>query len=846
MAQAVMTAAGIPATAPGALLAPWSCCARPPGAVTHPDELGDADPGWLRAPVPGTVAAALRAAGGWDVGDGRDLDAEDWWYRTTFAAPDLPAGHPCDLCLDGLATLAEVWLNGRRLLATDNMFRGYRVAVAPYLRPHNELVLGFRSLAEALKRKRPRPRWKTNLVNHQQLRWYRCSLLGRIPGWSPPVPAVGPWRAVRLDARPVAVTDLGLTTRLEGADGVVTLRARVRAAGPVEGAVLHVGDQETTADVREDADGWLVRAELRVPEPPLWWPHTHGEQPLSACALHLHAGAGCCTVPVGRVGFRRLEVSQDNGLSLRVNGVPVYCRGACWTVGDVVAPAGAEEVVARDLHLARQAGANMLRVGGTFVYEGDDFYRLCDELGILVWQDFMFANMDYPVEDPDFAANVEAEARYQLARLAPHPCLAVLCGNSEVEQQAAMRGVPRESWRGRWFGARLPELCAGHAPGAGYVPSTPSGGDLPFEVRHGVAHYYGVGAYLRSPRELRQADVKFSPECLAFANVPGPEAVGALTGGGPAVLHEPRWKQRVPRDTGAGWDFDDVRDFYLGQLFAADPVRLRCFEPSRYLQLSRVVSGEMMAQVFAEWRGSYTHNGGGLVWFFKDLWPGAGWGVVDSLGLPKAAYYYLRRSWLARQITVTDEGLDGLHLHVTNETAEPLAGFVELLLLKDGHVAVAQREVPCRLAPRGRQTFTSSALLAAFHDVTYAYRFGPPQHDVAVATLFDDRHEVLSEAFHFVTPREPAPLPAAGLDVEAEPLDGGRFQVALRCDHFLRGVSFEAKGFLPDDNYFHLPPSRRKVVCFAPLPDPGARFRATLEALNLKDPLPVRPKEVPA
>ena len=112
---------------------------------------------------------------------------------------------------------------------------------------------------------------------------------------------------------------------------------------------------------------------------------------------------------------------------------------------------GTEESVAHDLRLARDAGVNLLRVGGTMVYESDQFYRLCDELGILVWQDFMFANMDYPVEDPAFAANIEAEARYQLSRLSPHPCVAVFCGNSEVEQQAALLGVPPEGWRNAWF-----------------------------------------------------------------------------------------------------------------------------------------------------------------------------------------------------------------------------------------------------------------------------------------------------------------------------------------------------------------------------------------------------------
>jgi len=800
--------------------------------------------GWLPAIVPGTVAAALQANGQWNINAPRDLDAEDWWYRTTFDAPDLSAGY---LCFDGLATLGEVWLNGRRLLVTDNMFRVYRIDVGSDLQPQNELILAFRSLAEDLKRKRPRPRWKTNLVNHQQLRWYRCSLLGRIPGWSPPAPVVGPWRDVRLDTGPLIVTDLCLTSQMEGEDGIVELEARFHSTVPISRAMLHGGGRKAEVVVRQDAEGWLLRAILRLSNPPLWWPHTHGEQPLTECSLHLHTGAERPIVPCGKIGFRRLQVSQDDGFSILVNGVPVYCRGACWTVSDILNPGGNEEVLACDLRLVRDAGANMLRVGGTMTYESDAFYRLCDELGILVWQDFLFANMDYPVEDAAFAANIEAEARYQLGRLSSHPCLAVFCGNSEVEQQAAMRGVPRSNWRNRWFGERLPELCAEYSPGTVYVPSSPSGGAMPFHVGEGVAHYYGVGAYRRSPLELRKHDVQFTSECLAFANVPEPETVRAIVGGGSAVPHHPRWKQRVPRDTGAGWDFDDVRDFYLQHFFAVDPVGLRSLDPQRYLQLSRVVSGEMMAQVFAEWRSGHSHNRGGLVWFFKDLWPAAGWGIVDSLGIPKAAYYYLRRSWLTRQIALTDEGLDGLHLHVSNETAQPLNGSVELLLLKDGHVVVARQEIPCHLPSRARQTFASDELLDGFYDVTYSYRFGPPQHELAIATLFDERRQVLSEAFYFVRAQQPAFAPAVQLDVEAMSLgDGGRYQVALRCDHFLQSVSFETRGFLPDDNYFHLAPSRQKLVYFTALDNPDPPFRATLEALNLQRPFEIRLKQIHA
>jgi beta-mannosidase len=214
---------------------------------------------------------------------------------------------------------------------------------------------------------------------------------------------------------------------------------------------------------------------------------------------------------------------------------------------------------------------------------------------------------------------------------------------------------------------------------------------------------------------------------------------------------------------------------------------------------------------------------------------------VDSLGLPKAPYYYLRRSWQPQQITVTDEGLDGLHLHLVNEADAPLAGSVELLLLKEDRVVVARQEVPCTLAPRSRQVLASAALLDRFHDVTYAYRFGPPQQDVAVATLFDAEHRVVSEAFYFVGAREPS-LVTPQLEIEAQTADAGCFEVTLHSDHFLRSVSFDCSGYLPDDNFFHLVPARAKLVRFTPV-SPGSRFRAHLEALNLRNPYPLRLKE---
>jgi beta-mannosidase len=157
-------------------------------------------------------------------------------------------------------------------------------------------------------------------------------------------------------------------------------------------------------------------------------------------------------------------------------------------------------------------------------------------------------------------------------------------------------------------------------------------------------------------------------------------------------------------------------------------------------------------------------------------------------------------------------------------------------------IIIAHQEVPYRLPPRGRQTIASDAILDGFHDVGYSYRFGPPIHDLAIATLLDEQRRVLSEAFYFVQRREPSFLPAVQLSAEAELVAEGRYQITLTSDRFLHSVSIDARGFLPSDNYFHLPPGRQKCVCLTAIMDRGSKIRGHIEALNLKNPVAIRVK----
>jgi len=423
-------------------LTEWECCGLRAGAIARPQDLpehGD----WLATRGPGTVASALAENGllNWDAPP--NLDEQDWWFRTTFPLKDREADELFQIQFEGLATRAEVWLNGESILLSDNMFCRNAVNVQELLQPDNLLVICFRSLAADLKSRRPRPRWKTNLVAHQQLRWLRTSLAGRIPGWTPPAPAIGPWQPVELVRGPVLIDAIHLQTRLAGPDGEVTFSAQVTGTATVIAAQLEIDQTPYPLVIVPRGDHLEVTGTLSIADAPVWWPHTHGSPSLLEAELVLVTERGTMRTDCGRIGFRTLSVESGDGFGIQINGESVFCRGACWTLSDPLKLHASTESLRRDLVLARDAGINMLRVIGPLVPESDDFYRLCDELGILVWQDFPFANMDYPLDDDGFRASVTREAEQLLQRLSAHPSVAVYCGSSEIEQQARIPHLPR-------------------------------------------------------------------------------------------------------------------------------------------------------------------------------------------------------------------------------------------------------------------------------------------------------------------------------------------------------------------------------------------------------------------
>jgi len=298
---------------------------------------------------------------------------------------------------EGLAPLAEVFLNGEMILTSESMFESHDVAVE--LTGSDELAIRFAALSQALAAKGPRAKWRPRLFDNQGLRLVRTTLLGHMPGWCPSIQAVGPYREISV-IRPgrLSLDDLRIAADLT-VDGVGLLA--VGARGVPVGTTVRCAGVETAFG----ADGDRMIATLVLADVEPWWPHTHGSPTLYDIELVLADGS---VHRLARTGFRHLEVTDADDFGLRLNGVPVFCRGAVWTSADLLGLSGDRQTYAPLLKRLAAAGANMVRIPGITTYEAAAFFELCDELGLLVFQDFMFANFDYP-GDAAFLDHVRVE-----------------------------------------------------------------------------------------------------------------------------------------------------------------------------------------------------------------------------------------------------------------------------------------------------------------------------------------------------------------------------------------------------------------------------------------------------
>jgi beta-mannosidase len=714
----------------------WQQTSTAAGEFEIPEAL--AQDGW-RACRASTVADHLRDRGLLSRQEPPDLDARDHWFRVQFEcnAEQHEESERSLLVFDGLATLATVWFNGQELLRTQNMFRRYAVDVTARLQGRNELVIRFQALLPVLKTKKGPRRWPTRLVDERNLRFVRTTLLGRMPGWTPPWPAVGPYRPVRMvRARDCLLHELFCRPGVDRDGPRVDLSCRLSLIGATEApqVLLRVGERSAPVVLENEAGGYRGKLAWSLPELERWWPHTHGAQPLYPAELVVRQKDREQAFPIGPLGFREVVLSPPDRFGFDVNGVDVFCRGGCWAPLDVVRLGDTEARLREALEQVRAGGMNMLRLSGTLLYEAPAFHRLCDELGILVWQDFMFANMDYPRGDAEFDAEVEVEARQVLERLSPRCSTALFCGGSETEQQAAMMGLPSDQWQHPLWRELLPRCVERFCPSVPYWYASPGGEGLPFWPRNGCTHYYGVGAYLRPLPDARAAGVRFASECLAFANPPDADA-GSATGTG-----------RVPQDNGSSWTFGDVTRHYVRSLFGKFAEHLSVDDPE-YAELARRAIAHVMHRTQTHFRDPATECRGSLIWMLRDLEPGWGWGIIDCEGRAKSGYRALQKIWAPRAVWFVDEGLSGLTVVIANDPPLELRAELVIELLHSNGKPIDTVSRAVTIPAHGAQRFRVEELFGRFLDTTYAYRFGPPAFHALRAALIVDG-TALSEEFH--------------------------------------------------------------------------------------------------
>ncbi|MCR9258130.1 MAG: hypothetical protein NXH95_00270 [Pseudomonadaceae bacterium] len=785
---------------------------------------------WHPATVPGTVASELLRGQSINYDSVLPLDDDDFWYRGKVVLPtDMPGS--VQLHLDGLATFAEVWLDDKLVLRTDNMFCAHVLDVSKHVQEagvEHFLSIRFCGLSPFLAQKHPRAKWRTAFVQHRNLRFVRTSLVGRTPGISPQIPVVGPWRPVYFELRQApSLSVTRLNAMLVENIGVIDVELSVRGTEGLEAGdrlSLRCGDCTTELTLESTMDEVLIASgRLEIDKPELWWPHTHGAPHTYDIAIDGTVGGRDVSHNHKGIGFRTIEFKDP--FAICVNGLEIFCRGACWRPIDFLSMNPDPDEMRRVLDLAVDAGMNMLRITGETAYETDTFYSLCDELGIMVWQDFMFARLDYPVEDENFLSSITIEAAQLLRRLSTHPCLTMLCGNTEVAQTAALLGLDKEKWSNRWFDQSLPSLCQELLPAVPYWRSSPDGGDMPFYTDEGASHYFGVGAYRQ---ELADAVVNapvFASECLAF----GIPRLGSLD-----KSIDVQAQVSTPADANASWSFGDVTEYYALQRFGSDLTEMKESNIDRYHLLCGIAVGEVMYDVQSQWRRKGIACNGALHIALNDAADGNGWGLLDSRGNPKAPYFFLKRAWKPLALMIVDQGVNGLKLVVHNDRPEEFVGTLKLSFCRLDGVVVHGGELDLTLAARSTLELSAEHVIGHFMDSSYTYRFGARAFDYIIGELAGAQGDLVGETF--VLSDESLILPAQKIELEVDVIEqkNGSLHLELLASRFVQSLTLESDGFNVSDNCFHLAPNRPKTIQAIPSRSAG-KFQLTARGSNMNN-----------
>ncbi|KAK6340978.1 hypothetical protein TWF696_009290 [Orbilia brochopaga] len=610
-----------------------------------------------------------------------------WTYRTVFPSPAnaLKAGKTHILAFDGLDTYATVFLNGKEILKSDNMFISHRIDVSSHLSSdggQNELLIHFEPALERAKQIRdahPEHFWQCWNGDSARLAVRKAQYhFGW--DWGGVYITCGPWRDIRLEEYSARLSDLVASTALTDDNKQATVTVKAHVDSPTDAGIAKaakvilslVSDSdvavESTATI--EAEGFST-AIFTIDSPDLWWPHGYGEQKLYTVTAKLVGPDGNVVDTISkRTGIRRAEVVQEkdkHGKSFyfRINGVDIYCGGSDWIPADNFTPRVTEEKYRHWLELMVHGNQTMIRVWGGGIFEEDVFYDLCDELGILVWQDFLFGCGNYPAF-PEILESVKIESRQNVIRLRHHPSIVIYAGNNEDYQLQESYGLTYDyedknpdNWLKTDFPARyiyekiLPEIVAEDGNGVFYHPGSPWGdgkktsdktvGDMhQWNVWHGTQEKYQIFEHLGG---------RFNSE-FGMEGFPHIQTIDSFLSPGSSE----RYQQS------STVDFHNKADGHERRIATYLVENFRTVEDFEgFIHLSQLVQSEALAYGYRGWRrqwGDSRRCGGALVWQLDDCWPGISWAIVDYYLRKKPAYYTIARALRSLGVGIQREHWD--------------------------------------------------------------------------------------------------------------------------------------------------------------------------------------------
>lgn len=716
-----------------------------------------------------------------------------WMHRTEWRYElDFDAGAPApeervDLVFDGLDTVTTITLNGRELGRTANMHRGHRFDVRDVLEQGtNTLTVSFHSALEHAEEQQEalgaRPHVNTHPYN--AIRKMACSFGW---DWGPDLQTAGIWRPVRLErwrtarlgqVRPLVTVDPDGTGRVEVHADIEY--ADTASGNPGVTLTAEVAGRRVLVDVPSGAR--TATAVVEVPDAPLWWPVGYGDQPLHDLTVTLATDDEELDTYRRRIGFRTITVDVEpdeygTPFTVTVNGRPIFVKGANWIPDDHFLTRITRDRLARRVDQAVGAHMNMLRVWGGGIYESEDFYDVCDERGVLVWQDFLLACAAYSEEEPLWS-EFEAEARENVARLTPHPSLALWNGGNEnlwgYMDWGWQEPLDGRTWGYGYYTDLFPRVVAEldptrfYADGSPYTPGHALDEVHPNHEDHGTRHEWKVWNDT-DYRAYRDHIPRFCSE-FGFQGPPTWRTLTDWVHDDPLTPTSPAFLLHQKAEDGNG---------KLDRGLAAHLPTPTTFEDWHWAtQLNQARAIEYGIEHFRSW---WPRTSGALVWQINDCWPVTSWAAVDGDERPKPLLYSLRHAYAPRLLTVQPR--DGrLVLIAVNDTDTPWSGPVHVRRQTFEGQVLESAMMDLAVPPRSTAELEPArGLFAARND----------KREVFVATVGDVRAvHLFREDPHL----EYDPEPLSG---EVERTEGG-YRVTVRATSFARDVALLVDRVAPD------------------------------------------------